>query len=186
MNPYEQAHQWLAEQPDTVALLIRKAAALECCGASHAGLTPHPPRLVFDLRGTRAGSSDSAGTIRLNPVLLRENTAAFMALTLPHEVAHWIVFRWRPGASPHGVEWRQVMAWLGAPAQRCHDFDVTRARLKTGRRYAYRCACRQHTLGAVAHRRSQTGRTIYRCRVCGSVLRPLDTAITAMVCGLPQ
>ncbi len=175
MSPYVQAQQWLAAQPDWVADISRRAAELDFQAAGRVGLTPCPPQLAFDLRGTRAGCASADGRIRLNPVLLRENPADFLAQTLPHEVAHWVVFRWRPGAAPHGPEWREVMHWLDAPARRCHGFDVGRARVRILRRHPYACACRAHEVSAILHRRIQGG-AAYRCRACGSVLRPQGEA----------
>jgi SprT protein len=175
MSPYAEARQWLIDQPQWTFEISLRAAELERRAASRAGLTPCPPRLAFDLRGTRAGCASADGCIRLNPVLLRENPADFLAQTLPHEVAHWVVFRWRPGATPHGTEWRQVMHWLDAPARRCHGFDVERARIRTLRRHPYACACRAHAVSAILHRRIQGG-AAYRCRACGSVLRPQGEA----------
>jgi SprT protein len=171
MRAYDDALQWLMERPEQVHALEQLVADLERRAARQAGLPARAPRLAFDLRGTLAGSVNRAGVIRLNPVLLRENLTAFMAQTLPHEVAHWVVFRWRPRAAPHGPEWRRVMAWLGAPARRCHDFDVARARTRTMSSHRYRCACQSHDVSAIRHRRMQSG-TIYRCRTCAGELRP--------------
>lgn len=175
MSPYAQARQWLATQPDLLAEIDRRAAEFDCRAADRAGLAPCPPRLVFDLRGTRAGSASADGRIRLNPVLLRENSADFLAQTLPHEVAHWVVFRWRPGAAPHGPEWRKVMSWLDAPARRCHGFNVDRARVRILRRHAYICDCRAHEVSTILHRRIQNG-AAYCCRACRGVLRPQGEA----------
>ena len=174
MRAYDDALRWLMDRPEQVNALERHAADLERRAARQAGLTPRAPQLAFDLRGTRAGSVNHAGVIRLNPVLLRENLPAFMAQTIPHEVAHWVVFRWRPRAGPHGPEWRQVMAWLGASARRCHDFDVARAQVRTLRSHRYLCACQTHEVSVIRHRRMQNG-VIYRCRICEGVLRsPAD------------
>lgn len=178
MSPYVQAQQWLAARPDWVAEIGRRAAEMDRQAADRAGLASCPPQIAFDLRGTRAGCASADGRIRLNPVLLRENPADFLVQTLPHEVAHWIVFRWRPGAAPHGAEWRQVMSWLDAPARRCHGFDVDRARVRVLRRHPYTCACRAHEVSAILHRRIQGG-AAYRCRACGSVLRPQGEACVA-------
>ena len=169
MRAYDEALCWLMDQPDQVNTLEQHAADLERRAARRTGLAISVPQLAFDLRGTRAGSVNRAGVIRLNPVLLRENFAAFMAQTLPHEVAHWVVFRWRPRAAPHGPEWRQEMDWLGASARRCHDFDVTRAQVRTMRSHRYLCACQTHEVSVIRHRRMQAG-TIYRCRICEGVL----------------
>jgi len=176
MHAYDEALRWLMAQPGQVNALERHAADLERYAAQQAGLAACIPQLTFDLRGTRAGSVNRAGVIRLNPVLLRENLPAFMAQTLPHEVAHWVVFRWRPRAAPHGPEWRQVMAWLGAPARRCHEFDVARAQVRTMASHPYVCACRIHEVGAIRHQRIQHGMT-YRCRVCRGVLRPRGESV---------
>ena len=134
----------------------------------------------FDLRGTRAGLAlcqhGQPPLIRLNPVLLAEN-ADFVNQTVPHEVAHVGVFYrlGRPPRRPHGEEWQRLMRLLGAAPARTHRYDVTNAVTRRLTRYRYACACREHWLTSIRHRRTRRG-VDYRCRQCGQPLRALGDA----------
>ena len=49
------------------------------------------PTCSFDLRGATAGRANSrTGHVQLNAVLFLENVDAFIARTIPHEVAHLV------------------------------------------------------------------------------------------------
>lgn len=129
------------------------------------------PEIRFDLRGQAAGQAHLRGAfLRFNPILLEENPEAFMAQTVPHEVAHVVVGRLFPRARPHGEEWKQVMRLFGADPQRCHQFDTSRATTRRLRRFTYRCDCREHALTTIRHNRVKKGMR-YLCRDCGSALR---------------
>ncbi len=129
------------------------------------------PRLRFDLRGRSAGQARlQEWSIRLNPTLLHQHGAEFIRDTVPHELAHLIAFAEFGGRiRPHGQEWRHLMQLLGRPATVCHDYAVKPARQL--RRFDYHCACRQHQLSSIRHRRCQQGMR-YLCRHCGGELRP--------------
>lgn len=130
----------------------------------------------FDLRGRAAGQA-RFGTrgpilIRYNPVLLKENPDDFLASTVPHEVAHVAAFiRHGAGIRPHGAEWTAIMRHLGAAPTRCHDYDVSGLKARRLRELDYHCACREHRLTSIRHRRVLAGQT-YVCRQCGAALRP--------------
>ncbi len=129
----------------------------------------------FDLRGTAAGQARHLGpqgfVIRYNPILLRENAGAFIARTVPHEVAHVIVWQaFGAGVRPHGEEWRRVMAFFGADASRCHGFDLSTVPRRRQRRFRYRCGCEQHLLSSIRHNRVLRGERVYLCVRCGEPL----------------
>ena len=83
------------------------------------------PRISFDLRGAVAGRAFYAqNMIKINPILLAENPEDFVARTPGHEVAHLAAFRGYGYIEPHGREWAAMMAVLGQPAIRCHNYDT--------------------------------------------------------------
>ncbi len=166
---YRQARQWLAGQPDLQAALAARLAALPA--RLPVALRPRRPiRLEYTLRGCAAGRA-SPEVICLNPVLLRENRAAFLDEVLPHEFAHCAVLQRLPGAPAHGAQWQRVMALLDVPARRCHGLDTRNARTRRLARHPYRCDCGPLELTSIRHRRIQQGAR-YHCRRCGQALRP--------------
>jgi SprT protein len=129
------------------------------------------PKVTFDLRGLSAGEAyPRPPAIRYNAELLLQHGQAFLDEIVPHEVAHLVVAAVFPGRRrPHGREWKIVMELFGAPARRCHSWEVEPARRV--KRFAYRCACSTpHLLTKRAHLRIRRGTAEYSCRRCGSVL----------------
>lgn len=130
----------------------------------------------FNLRGQAAGVvgffSDHKPVIRYNAQLLSENSAHFLATTIPHEVAH-VVSRTLHGPSirPHGAEWKAVMRFFGLEGKRCHNYDISRSKIRRIKRFDYHCACRLHQLSSIRHKRILAGQ-VYMCRQCGVELRP--------------
>lgn len=127
------------------------------------------PAIHTDLRGMTAGQAFVADNrIRLNTQLLTEHGQAFIDETLPHELAHLVVYQlYGRRARPHGEEWKAVMALFGAKADRCHSYTVQPARQVAT--YRYYCNCREHEISAIRHRRVAKGRR-YVCRSCGETL----------------
>lgn len=145
------------------------------------GLDPLPrPTLRLYSRRLDAGRAipptarGQAGTIELNQVYLRQEPEAMLADTLPHELAHllvWHLYPHRPVA-PHGRAWREVMQdWFGVEPRRTHEFATDQVTARRQRRWSYRCGCTEHALTTTRHRRIQRGAR-YCCRQCGSVLQP--------------
>lgn len=163
-----------ASLPETRAMQAAEQA-LARLGAALDRRWP-PPRLRFDLRGQCAGQAlPATWTLRLNRALLLAHEGHFLAVTVPHEVAHLVAYALHgPRIRPHGPEWRELMQQLGLPPKVCHDYPVKPAR--RARQWTYRCACQEHRLGSQRHRRASEGRTIYRCRRCGDVLHPVTSA----------
>lgn len=133
-------------------------------------------QIRFDLRGTAAGqvrTGAGAGfVIRYNLALLIGYGERFLRRTVPHEVAHVVTHcRFGPRARPHGEEWRETMKWLGADAERCHDYDILGLRQRRLDHFRYHCACGEHTLTSIRRNRWLKG-TTYRCLRCGGALQP--------------
>lgn len=131
-------------------------------------------QIRLDLRGRAAGQlrryADGRLVIRYNLSLAARQPDAFIAETVPHEVAHAVTHVCHGHVRPHGAEWRRVMHWLGLPQpRRCHTFDTDTA-IRAQRRWRYQCACRTHQLSTTRHNRARRG-TAYLCRCCGEALR---------------
>lgn len=136
------------------------------------------PRIRFDLRGLAAGQvrwSGQSAEIRFNLDIARRQRDAFIAGTVPHEVAHVLTVACHGRTAPHGREWRAMMQYLGvARPQRCHDYAVDETTVRRQRRWRYHCGCREHLLSTTRHNRARRGAGGYLCRSCGWPLRPHD------------
>ena len=109
-----------------------------------------------------------AGKTRPNPVLLLENSEAFIEEVVPHELAHLLVWKHFGRVAPHGKEWKWMMeSVLGVPALRTHRFELDSVRKNT---FPYRCQCQLHQLTVRRHNRVMRGEATYRCVRCGDVL----------------
>ena len=159
---------------------IEQAEALTArlleAGAAAFGVPVPRVAVRFDLTGTLAGQARMLERqrflIRYNLELLARNGEGFLQRTVPHEVAHVITYcRFGPRARPHGAEWREVMGFFGADPTRCHDYDTSGLSRRTLRHFPYHCACADHDLTSIRHRRFRAG-TSYRCRRCGVPLEP--------------
>lgn len=155
--------------------LLRKSTPL--CSAHGASL-PNP-EICFDLRGQSAGQVQwRVGTrplLRYNLDIARRHETDFLASTVAHEVAHLVTTACHGRTSPHGSEWRAVMAFLGiTDPQRCHRYTLDETVLRRQRRWRYVCDCGGHQLSTTRHKRMQAGATRYHCRTCGAALRPSD------------
>jgi len=146
---------------------IARAAALY-------GRRFEPIPVLFDLTGRAAGMyrvQRGARAIRYNPFLFAKYPHDSLAVTVPHEVAHYVTDRLHGlrRVRPHGREWRAVMAAFGVDpaATAAHDLDGIPTR--THRRHPYRCACRVHPLTTRRHNLIRAG-TRYRCCRCGEEL----------------
>ena len=137
------------------------------------------PEVSFDLSGTAAGQyrrttggfGRTRHRLRFNPYLLAKHFDESLATTIPHEVAHYAVaVRYsRSRVSPHGSEWREAMALLGAPAEVTHALDVSDVPRRRQRQWTYRCACAEHRLSTTRHNRVLQGARYY-CRRCRDLL----------------
>lgn len=135
---------------------------------SHYKIDLNMPTVSYSLRGGTAGRANYIRWhVELNPVLLMENLEDFLARTVPHELAHLACHRIypeaydpfhnndeaagilrmmrnagrrvrRPKREVHGPRWKEIMRVLGAPATRCHTYDVTNVKRRKSR-HEYRC-----------------------------------------------
>ncbi len=146
-------------------------------------VTPPRPDLRFDLTGACAGQlrwlDGYPPLIRFNLAIAADHTTAFLAETVPHEVAHLVTAVCFGHVRPHGIEWQAVMTSLGVPeATRCHRFSVPADRVRRQHRWAYVCDCREHALSTTRHKRIESGRATYLCRHCGTPLRSAKTPVS--------
>lgn len=79
---------------------------------------------VYDDEGYEVGFEC---VLTVSPILYPENVEKFLAITMAHEVAHFIIFiqydnKKRP--PNHGKEWKAVMKKLGAFDTTYHKYNV--------------------------------------------------------------
>ncbi|MCF6262079.1 MAG: SprT-like domain-containing protein [Xanthomonadales bacterium] len=146
-------------------------------------LTKNFPQVevLFDLRGRSAGQfrvRRQVCEIRFNPQVFALYFTDNLINTVPHEVAHYLIYlmypRRRQGlrkVKPHGVEWRELMAKLGADASVCHNYDLTNIPQRREQHFSYSCNCREHQVSCRRHNKIQAGRGRYYCRYCKAVLK---------------
>ena len=154
------------------ASCVRRAA--ELYGRAFA-----PIEVCFDLRGTAAGMyrvRRGARHIRYNPWIFARYFDDSLAVTVPHEVAHYVTdcLYGLSRVRPHGAEWRAVMRALGASARVTGRYDLSGLPLRRQRRFVYRCACSSHQLSTVRHNRVQRGEAVYLCRRCRQAIMYAD------------
>lgn len=131
--------------------------------------------VLFDLRGRAAGMyrvKARQRVIRYNPWLFAKYPEDNLAVTVPHEVAHYVtdcLYGLRR-VRPHGVEWRAVMRRFGVDPRAGTMHDLAGIPRRTQRRHTYHCGCMTHELTSYRHRRIMAGRGHYVCRRCGGRL----------------
>ncbi|MDZ7782190.1 MAG: SprT-like domain-containing protein [Halioglobus sp.] len=135
------------------------------------------PRIpvTFDLRGATAGMFRRAGRrceIRYNPWIFGKYFLENLRDTVPHEVAHYIVYAVHGARriKPHGTQWRDLMARFGADPGVTFDLDLEGVPRRRQRTHSYRCDCGLHALSTTRHNRIQRGRGSYQCRACHGLL----------------
>lgn len=136
-----------------------------------------PVPVLFDLSGATAGMFCARGKacwIRFNPWIFAKHFDHNLQVTVPHEVAHYVVHcqRHRRRVRPHGPEWQRVMRGFGLPPEVTCKLDLTGVPVRRQQRHPYRCACRDHEVSSVRHKRMLEGRARYLCRYCDAPLLP--------------
>jgi SprT protein len=135
--------------------------------------------VLFDLRGRVAGMyqvKQARRQIRYNPHIFAKYFEDNLAVTVPHEVAHYAidcVYGLRK-VRPHGAEWKALMHSLGAEASRTCRYDFSGIPVKSETRYDYYCGCKTHRLSARRHNRVLKKRMYYICKSCGGSLTRAD------------
>lgn len=136
------------------------------------------PTVSFDLRGKKGGQAFlRKNHIRLNSVLLTENTEEFIEKTVGHEVAHLATHtKHGEGVAPHGEEWQAMMRAFGLEPLRCHRYDTTNSAV--GESFPFVCGCATpHMLGTRTLKSGLAGRR--KCKKCKKILRPKDALLGA-------
>jgi len=137
--------------------------------------SPASVAVTFDLTGSAAGMYRVHGAervIRYNPYIFAKYFANNLAVTVPHEVAHYVTDRLYGlrNIRPHGVEWKTVMRSLGADPCVTASYDLSGVPVRRQRRFSYRCECSTHQLSSCRHNKIQRGQSSYLCRRCGSAV----------------
>jgi SprT protein len=134
-----------------------------------------PIPVLFNLRGRSAGMYRvklGQRQICYNPHVFAKYFEDNLAVTVPHEVAHYVIdclYGIRK-VRPHGAEWKAVMRSFGADASRTCRYDFSGIPVKSEKRYDYHCGCKTHQLSARRHNRMLKKRMLYICRSCGEKL----------------
>lgn len=130
------------------------------------------PQISFNQRGKTAGAAYlELWEIRLNPILLSENSDAFINEVIPHEYAHLLTFALFGRVQPHGKQWQMMMEQvMQLPAKRTHQFATENSQTRQYQRFTYQCSCQTHSLTSIRHNRLQSGKVEYHCRKCGALL----------------
>lgn len=131
--------------------------------------------IAFDLRGRTAGMYRVKGKqrqIRYNPWIFAKYFEDSLNVTVPHEVAHYLVdcLYGIRRVKPHGIEWREIMDSFGVDSRATGRFDMEGIPQRRQRQFAYRCGCQAHQLGCRRHNKVSRGEARYRCRDCGDLL----------------
>jgi SprT protein len=131
-----------------------------------------PIPVSFDLRGRSVGMyrvRNGRRSIRYNPYIFAKFFEDNLAVTVPHEVAHYVtdMLYGLHRVRPHGVEWQAVMRSLGAEPRACCDYDLSGVPVRRQRRFTYACGCATHRLTTQRHNKVHRGEALYRCRRCG-------------------
>ncbi|QIW16700.1 SprT family protein [Pasteurellaceae bacterium RH1A] len=160
---------------DLRVLKIQVQRQLKCSleqASAYFGREFEQPAVTYTVKGAKAGVAYlRENEIRLNPVLLAENGADFIQQTVPHELAHLLVYQLFGRVQPHGKEWKMMMEEvLGVPAEVYHCYDLAKVR----QTFAYQCACQTHQLTIRRHKAIVEGKAIYHCRKCKQVLEVQD------------
>lgn len=126
------------------------------------------PALSFRRSGKNAGTAFlQQNRINFHPLLLRDNSDAFMRDVIPHEISHLLVWQLYGKVRPHGSEWQAMMIDVFASnPSATHRFDTSAL---GAAEFAYRCGCDTVMLSQRRHNTVLRGGQ-YRCRRCREVL----------------
>ena len=129
------------------------------------------PKLTWDLKGTVGGQAYlNQNMIRINMEALAKYKDHYIKQTIGHEFAHLVAYN-ALGHRGHGRSWARVMRKFNLFPDRCHDYDLTPARV-VKRQYLYECdKCgKEFTLTAIRHNKMMKGNQRYRHSTDGGQL----------------
>lgn len=146
--------------------------------------------VYFDLKGRTAGMYKVTGSgrriqrqIRYNPWIFAKYYENNLTVTVPHEVAHYLVdcihnAKWKGRrVRPHGTEWKAVMDAFGVDSSVTSTFDLGGIPTRQHRQFEYLCSCKIHQLGIRRHNKVSRGEASYLCRHCGVPLKLVESAL---------
>ncbi len=130
-----------------------------------------PVNVLFNLKGQASGMFVAHGEqtlIRYNPYIFAKHFDYSIANTVPHEVAHYIMYclHGPKGVRPHGREWKDLMLKFGAIPSRTNSLDLSGIPLRRSRRHSYACSCMDHQITSRRHNLIRSGKARYFCRCC--------------------
>lgn len=162
------AHMFSGSSRPLSSLQIQVLEQIETCyQAAEVDLKRTFPRPItqFTLSGKCAGTAHlQQNRLRFNPVLLRENSAAFLTEVVPHEICHLLCFQLFGKTKPHGKEWQSLMLKVfKIKPSTTHSFNTTSV---AGREVEYRCACGPIRLSIRRHNKVLRGESRYLCKRC--------------------
>ena len=129
------------------------------------------PKLTWDLKGTVGGQAYlNQNMIRINMEALAKYKDHYIKQTIGHEFAHLVAYK-ALRHKGHGRSWSRVMRKFNLFPDRCHDYDLTPARV-VKRQYLYECdKCgKEFTLTAIRHNKMMKGNQRYRHSTDGGQL----------------
>lgn len=134
-----------------------------------------PVDIVFNLKGQASGVFYTNGTqtmIRYNPYIFAKHYVYSLSNTVPHEVAHYIIYciHGANGVRPHGHEWRGLMLQFGVEPRRTNTLDLEGVPVRRQRRHSYSCSCTHHQITSRRHNQIRNGKARYFCRSCNGEL----------------
>lgn len=130
-----------------------------------------PINILFDLTGVASGMfrvNNLVPVIRYNPYIFSKHFDYSLANTVPHEVAHYVIYSLYglKTVRPHGKEWKDLMLQFGAKPSRTHLLNLEGLPTRRHRRHQYRCNCSEHLITTRRHNMIQQGKVRYFCRLC--------------------
>ena len=129
------------------------------------------PRLTWDLKGTVGGQAYlNQNMIRINMEALEKYKDHYIKQTIGHEFAHLVAYN-ALGHGGHGRSWSRVMHKFNLFPDRCHNYDLTPARI-VKKQYIYECdRCgEQFPFTAIRHNKMKRNKSYYRHRKDGGNL----------------
>lgn len=119
--------------------------------------------IAWDLRGRAAGQAVRRGqvySVRFNLEAKSLDPNHFLNATVPHEIAHLIVFHMvvmgRSRDRGHGRDFKRVCQALGGTGERCHNIALTTARKTIKHKYITESG-RVALVGGIVHKKIQQG-----------------------------
>ncbi len=108
------------------------------------------PTIEYFHKGRKGGhATPSTWSVAFNAGLLEDNLQRYMERTIPHEVAHLVVYamhgyiRKNGKFEWHGEKFKAQMRAFGCETTRCHSMDTSKVRQKTRKttKHPVMCAC---------------------------------------------